>query len=345
VGTRQNFLVFSWFRTAVCGLLCATVLIWAAAGQAVYYHLAGTGNTFIYKKGNLAVHFVDVGHGDCTIIQFPDGKTAVIDAGEDSVYNPQWKRVKKYINTRIKPKNKYFDYVINTHPDADHLDGLKHIMREYKFGVFIQPANFAEHTAIDGEGWHIELHVAEPTISTGLNIGDFNYSYENEMSPIITLEYLSTVFVITGDAGHPTENKFIASTTAQRIFNAENYGKITTYLQVGHHGSKNSTNEQFVGFLRPTYAIVPTSLTNNYGHPNPIAMGNLENADVITYVTGADGNFVVQIDGENVRHYFGFDNPPNYTAIWLVMLLSIILLSYISWYQTQNTLYKVLKKC
>ena len=106
--SRRDFITFTWYRACLCGVLLLTLIFFAVFGQSLFYYYFGSGNKFIYKKGAMAVHFVDVGHGDCTIVQLPDGKIAVIDGGHVS----QTRRLNNYIRTRIKPKRNKIHYVI-----------------------------------------------------------------------------------------------------------------------------------------------------------------------------------------------------------------------------------------
>ena len=80
-------------------------------------------------SGTLNVHFVDVGQGDCTIIELPDGKTMIIDGGENN------KKVETAIQTFIDktlPEDfSYFDYAILTHPDSDHCGSLDYVLSHY----------------------------------------------------------------------------------------------------------------------------------------------------------------------------------------------------------------------
>ena len=65
-------------------------------------------------NGNLNIYFLDIGQGDCIFIIYPDGKTMIIDAGENKSY------VKDKISAAAKKLNiEEFDYLLLTHADAD----------------------------------------------------------------------------------------------------------------------------------------------------------------------------------------------------------------------------------
>jgi competence protein ComEC len=260
---------------------------------------------------------VNVGQGDCTIIQLPDGRVAVIDGGEAHLY---WKSVKKYIDTRIKPKR--FDYVINTHPHSDHLTGLLEIMNTYKWDTFVNYTNFKQYEIISGAGYKIMFHSFENNIEPGEN-PDANMDV-NEISPIITVEYGTNVFVITGDAGFQKELDFTRDPWAMNFFGAERNYK--TYLQIGHHGSNNSTAYFFLDFIKPDFAVIPNGTT----YPQGIhwAQRRLEEYAIPFYTTRDHGNIVVQFDANTPKWYFAFDNPPNLRDIWILLIFSIVVFSF-----------------
>ncbi|MCH5155452.1 MAG: MBL fold metallo-hydrolase [Clostridiales bacterium] len=89
------------------------------------------------KYPQMYVHFVDVGQGDCTIIELPDGKTMVIDGGENN--KKVEKAVQTFIDNTFDSDFKYFDYAILTHPDSDHCGSLDYILNKYPARVVYRP--------------------------------------------------------------------------------------------------------------------------------------------------------------------------------------------------------------
>lgn len=91
--------------------------------------------------GDLNVHFVDVGQGDACIIEFPDDKKMLIDAGDTHKTNKD--KLLKYIDENIKDAEgntiEYFDYAVLTHPDSDHCGGMADVLSEYPAQVFYRP--------------------------------------------------------------------------------------------------------------------------------------------------------------------------------------------------------------
>ena len=337
----QTFLRFNVFRMVLFMGLCGIFVFASVFGLKIFYFYFGENNTFIYKNGNLAVHFLDVGHGDCTIVQLPDGKIAVIDGGSDGGFEDwfsgeysYYPRIKNYLDRRIKPRNRHIDYLISTHPHRDHLGGLVRIAQDYSIGVVYiadvpYPTDaieafsrskveiFSDETIIENDLYEIRFHASRG--------GEINV---NESSPIIIIRYASQAFIITGDAGFPTEDIFRECLIVQQIYGktGEYFASLTTYLQVGHHGSRFSTDEKFLDFIKPDIAIISVGTASQilYNHPHPEALARLAKHNTQTYLTRIEGNIVFRCDGDIVKIYFAFDNPPDLSLIWVAAFISLI---------------------
>lgn len=114
------------------------------------------------------MRFVDVGKGDATIIEFPDGKTMLIDTptGKSSV-------VKAALRADGRST---IDWLVATHPDADHIGGLDTIISSMDIGSIWAPeVNGSTQTytrlltSISNKGMGIEPAYAGRQIATGEN--------------------------------------------------------------------------------------------------------------------------------------------------------------------------------
>ncbi|HEY8444192.1 MAG TPA: MBL fold metallo-hydrolase [Clostridia bacterium] len=99
-------------------------------------------NGAIVYYGSLQVHFLDVGQGDCSIIKLPDGKTVIVDAGNN--YTSSKQKILDYIEKNFKIK--YFDYAIITHTDADHCGGIKDVLSKYPAKTIYRPNVIANNS-------------------------------------------------------------------------------------------------------------------------------------------------------------------------------------------------------
>ncbi|NLC16574.1 MAG: MBL fold metallo-hydrolase [Clostridiales bacterium] len=88
------------------------------------------------QSGVLEAHFLDVGQGDCAIINMPDGKTMIVDAGDNK--NAVKDKILDYIDANF-PELEYFDFAIVTHEDADHCGGMAAVLQEYPAKTVYRP--------------------------------------------------------------------------------------------------------------------------------------------------------------------------------------------------------------
>lgn len=89
------------------------------------------------ESGQLVVHYIDVGQGDCIYISFPDGTDMLIDCGSE-------KGRKEYETSAISdlkelnPDGK-IDRVMATHSDTDHISYLDEVLSEFQVGNVYMP--------------------------------------------------------------------------------------------------------------------------------------------------------------------------------------------------------------
>lgn len=88
-------------------------------------------------SGQLVVHYIDVGQGDCIYIAFPDGTDMLIDCGSQggsSKYQTSAISDLKELN----PDGK-IDRVMATHSDQDHVSYLDEVLSEFQVGNVYMP--------------------------------------------------------------------------------------------------------------------------------------------------------------------------------------------------------------
>ena len=101
-----------------------TILMIAVAGVCIFSWFVPPSSWKYYvslpdvskrREGELRIHFLDVGQGDCTLLEFPDGQTMLIDGGDGQERNTA--AVLRYLNAL---KIKRPDFLLLTHSDSDH---------------------------------------------------------------------------------------------------------------------------------------------------------------------------------------------------------------------------------
>lgn len=238
----------------------------------------------------LTVHYIDVGQGDATLLEF-DGHAILIDAGH-------WKSTQA-VDYLKKADIKNLDIAVGTHPDADHIGQLAQVIGEFEVGEVWMPGNPSTSNTyltvlqtIEASG----TDYYEPRTGEVFDIGKMRIDIlfpeqltgaANEESISMKLTYGDIQFVFTGDAGVKEEQQMIDSGTDLRA----------EILHLGHHGSNTSTSNAFLGAVSPEVAIYSAGTDNSYGHPHAEVLAAAENNGAEVYGTDVNGTIIVETDG------------------------------------------------
>lgn len=250
--------------------------------------------TTVSEIGTLSVHYLDVGQGDSIFIELPNQKCMLIDAGE----NMYGKSITEYINN-LGYTN--IDYLVATHPHADHIGSMAYVVKHNNIGEIYMPkvtttTKTYENllTAIADKGLKVK------SAKAGMNIIDDNDFSINILAPvtidednlnnssvILKITYKNDSFLFLGDA----EKKELETVTAD--MSAE-------VLKVGHHGSRTSTTKALLEKVNPKYAVISLGKDNSYGHPHKSTLKLLDEFGVETYRTDENGTVVISTEGSGV---------------------------------------------
>lgn len=249
----------------------------------------------------MEVHFIDVGQGDSTLIKCGN-QAMLIDAGDDT----KGTAIQHYLQ---KQGVKKLDYLILTHPDADHIGGAPVIITKFQIDkVFISNYEKDNRTyqkliqALDYK-W---LKYSTPKAGTKYSLGTASitilgptkkYDNPNDSSIALMIQNGINKFLFTGDAQEAAEQELIEN---NRDVKADVY-------QVGHHGSKTSTSEEFFKAVSPKYAVISCAEGNSYGHPNAQTLNTFRMNGVKVYRTDEEGTIIATSDGTKIT----FDVPPS----------------------------------
>ena len=92
-----------------------------------------------------------------------------------------------------------------------------------------------------------------------------------------------------GDAGVEVEENIIERHNLRDI----------DVLKVGHHGSKTSSEKEFVEKINSKYSVISVGKNNRYGHPNDNVLDNLEDSKI--YRTDQDGSILFKIKNNKLK--------------------------------------------
>ncbi|NQW21672.1 MAG: MBL fold metallo-hydrolase [Chloroflexi bacterium] len=250
---------------------------------------------------NLTATFFETNRGDMIFIETPSGARLLIDGGDNSDL------AVRNIESVLPALDRRIDVILSTHPDADHLGGLRMIVEQFDVGMIIDSGvshdsniykSWAQLTSGDdrvvtaqaGLIAALDHEVNLTILQTRCVVVDC--SNFNDEGVVARLDFHEVSFLLTGDITAGAE--FDLMQTGQPVK--------STVLKVGHHGSRTSTTEQFVEAVNPVLAIVTTGIKNQFGHPHEDVIARLSNhlSTESVYVTRDRGTVTVATDGNRI---------------------------------------------
>jgi len=250
---------------------------------------------------HLAIHFIDVGQGDATLIA-AQGQFMLIDGGERG-------NERRVINYLRRAGVERLDIVVATHPHSDHIGGLAMgILDAFSVGVIIAPHLSAPHPTRTYERFleAVSRQVEQGAQALYARPGDVfplgnalvtilgplseDLRNLNNNSVIVRLDYGTTSAMFTGDAERRAEAAL-----------ADNYGPAlrVCVLKAGHHGSNTSSIETFLYYTAPQFIVISCAAGNRHNHPDPRAMERIRATGATVYRTDIEGTVVMRSDGNS----------------------------------------------
>jgi len=255
------------------------------------------------RHGVLTVSFLNVGQGDAIFIQAPSGRTVLIDGGPDA-------EVLRQLGAVLPWYDRTIDVIIPTHPDADHITGLIDVLERYRVSYVLQSSvlgstpvwNVLEQTIAN----HAKDGMKVITATRGQLVDLGSGAYLEVLSPdravphvdtndgcvVTRLVYGATSFMLPCDAPQNIENYLV-------YLDGKNLH--SDVLKAGHHGSKTSSSELFVGFVAPTYAVYSRGCDNKYGFPHEETIATFKQFNIPTLDTCMQGTITFESDGKTAH--------------------------------------------
>lgn len=281
------------------------------------------------EEGVLTVTFIDVGYGDCTLCELPDGKILLIDGGDGS--HQSTLAILRKLNERGVDK---IDYLVCTSVLTEYCGGLAEIIEYKEVGQIFMPeisesltditeayAEFVEaaensdaeisycsygngavgedyfftflspSSADDPMGYYAALN-SSPTDENILNA-----------SAVIWLEYAGRSFVFTSSAGKDALEDIVASYNMMTEA-GDKYGTIGDYsvvlsdcdvVSVPGHGREECSSAKWYEALSPSVAVI--SVGENYsGYPSTQALADIGSVAEETLLTMEHGDISITVD-------------------------------------------------
>jgi competence protein ComEC len=274
--------------------------------------------------GRLRIDFLDVGQGDAALVTMPDGTTLLVDGGgrpatraprrdDDEIeeFEPDSRGVgdavvSEYLWWRGLSR---VDYVLATHADADHIDGLNAVLKNFEVGAALAgraPSRDAEFARFASTARDAGVPLQLVARGDRLRFGPFgevtadvlwpppagpDAPSGNDDSVVLRLNFGRRTFLLTGDIEAGAERALVGACDPLAC----------DALKVAHHGSRTSSTQSFVTAARPALAVISVGLDSPYGHPHREVLARWRDAGAQVLTTGRRGAITVSTNGDDMK--------------------------------------------
>jgi competence protein ComEC len=272
-------LALAWWRTRADRPLVARR---CGGGALAAFVLAGGIEVWPIVRpadGRLRVTVLDVGQGDAIVVELPDRRTLLVDAGPGG-------RMRLDVGERVVAPYLWnrgvmrLAGVVTTHGDQDHAGGMAAIARLFTTAGHGGAASGPEPAGPTESMSGVRIVSLNPLAGT-------DALRANERAVVLRLEYGLASFLLTSDIGAPAERAMLAARVPLEA----------TVLKVGHHGARASSTPEFLAAVRPSLAVISVGARNAYGHPAPETLARLAAAGARVLRTDRDGAVIFETDG------------------------------------------------
>ncbi|MDQ2936111.1 MAG: ComEC/Rec2 family competence protein [Acidobacteriota bacterium] len=299
-------------RIASLALVCAIALI--------LVHPLSAGR----PDGKLRIDFLDVGQGDSALVTLPDGTTLLIDGGgrpgpfkQDKTSNLDtniaFERETRSIGESVVSEYLWWrgldrvDYILATHADADHIDGLNDVARNFSVRAALvarTPGRDPEYSKFSdtlssrgipvraiGSGDVLQFHGATANVLWPPATSNLDAPSGNNESVVLSLRSGNRTFLLTGDIEMRGEDAIVR---ARNSLAAD-------VVKIAHHGSQTSSTEAFIRATKPHFAVISVGQTSVFGHPNKDVVERWRASGAQVLTTGGSGTITFSTDGSDLN--------------------------------------------
>lgn len=196
------------------------------------------------------------------------------------------------------------DKLILTHADSDHVEGAEEVLQEIEVKeIHITPSSYKEKVMNEllMEAESRKIPIIEQISNRSWKVDDITFTYlwpkettyeGNNDSLVLYMSMNQFDALFTGDLEKVGEQIIVKE--------YPDLSKIDV-LKAGHHGSKTSSSEEFIGKLQPSLTIFSAGENNRYGHPHQEVVERFDAYDLTTLTTSEVGTIEVTISDSNME--------------------------------------------
>lgn len=241
--------------------LCTLAACWIA-GACLLSDRSITG-AIRFAPRPLRCDFVAVGHGLCVLVELPDGKTLLYDAGR---LGSPFAGVRPISALLWSRGINHLDCLIISHADADHYNAIPELFDRYSVGaVYVSPVMFRRlpaavqvlRDAIEQANIPLrEIHAGQRLAGGGAVLEVLHpppagvSGSDNANSIVLLLEYSGRRILLTGDLEPPGLGNLFAAPSLD-----------CDVVLAPHHGSPRSNPGGFADWSRPEHVVMSASRT------------------------------------------------------------------------------------
>jgi competence protein ComEC len=259
----------------------------------------------------LSVTFLDVGQGDATFLEFPNGENMLVDCSKDAV-------VIEALGRAMKFSDKTINYLVVSHPDLDHYGGCIDVLRRFNVKQIIYNGYEKKSSKL----WQAFMREIENEMVQGAKYIhasttlDYNFD-EVKVSSLYPNHDISKDAKIPGSknddsnntsiilkVSHGTQDMLLTADAEKELeaYLVEEYGDEldVEVLKLGHHGSNTSSILDFLEFVTPEYVVNSSGLGNQFGHPSQRIIKRVERFGPTIYRTDLHGDITLTTNGDKI---------------------------------------------
>jgi competence protein ComEC len=290
-------------RIVIWGVLCLVLI------DGLYWTYAR------FFDHRLKVTVLDVGQGSATLLELPQGKTMLVDGGgfsNNDTFDVGARIVAPYL---WRKKILTVDWVVLTHPNSDHLNGLLYVLKNFKVHKVL-----SNHEVADTLSYYrfqellFEKRIPHPAFKTFLKNWRFNevtfnilyppddfrfrrirdrWRHGNNNSLVMKISYGSQSLLLTGDLMTPAEDALVKTHSSKELR--------STILIAPHHGSKSSNSPEFVNAVNPEIAVMAAGWKNHFGFPHEEVLRRYQKKGAHILRTDQCGAIRLALDGSRIQ--------------------------------------------